>query len=39
MRQGRLIYTTDYENDIPEKQEWNNQEGGGRGQREKEREH
>jgi len=27
MRQGRLTYTTDYENDIPEK-EWNNQEGG-----------
>jgi hypothetical protein len=39
MRQGRLIHTTDYENNIPEKQEWNNQEGGRGGQRKKETEH
>jgi hypothetical protein len=38
MRQGWLTYTTEYENDIPEKHEWNNQEGGREeGQREKER--
>lgn len=37
MRQGRLTYTTDYENAIPEKQEWNNHKGG-RGDREKKRE-
>jgi len=37
MRQGRLTYTPDYKNDIPEKQEWNNQEGGRGGQRERER--
>jgi hypothetical protein len=34
MRLGKITYTTDYENDIPEKQEWYNQEGG-RGDREK----
>ena len=38
MRRGRLTYTTDYENDIPEKQEWNNHEGGGGGDREKKKE-